>query len=348
MSEASLLFSVVVPSRGEEAKLLTLLEALARQSLPHERFEVIVALDGADAAPAVDAKLEALGGRADVAPAVAARPEVLQVRIVTLERRAGPGAARNRGAALARGTFLAFTEDDVTPEADWLQRAAERLEREPALDVLEGLTVKPGGRPVHRQAQDQPLFLPTNLFVRRAVFEAAGGYDERFFDAKSGVYFREDADLGFTLEDRGARVAREPGAVVTHPEEHARFLDPLRWARRHEMDPLLAAKHPALFRTRVEVHRLGPLRVRRPIVRASVGCVLAVGVALVAAVAGARGAVVPLLAVAGAAFLPVWAKWRFSPLRLPVVLLVPFALTLALVRGRVRVQRLLSGRLPTT
>lgn len=328
MNDTPPLFSVVVPSRGEEAKLLALLEALARQSLLRERFEVVVALDGAEPVPTVAARLAALGAR-----------------VVRLERRAGPGAARNRGAALVRGTFLAFTEDDVTPAADWLERAALRLEREPTLDVLEGLTVKPGGRPVHRQVQDQPLHLPTNLFVRRAVFEDAGGYDERFFDARSDVYFREDTDLGFTLEERGARVAREPGAVVTHPDEHARFLDPLRWANRHVMDPLLAAKHPELFRTRVEVHRLGPFRVRRPIVRASVGCVLAVAAALVAAVTGARGAVLPLLAVAGVAFLPVWAKWRFSPVRLPVVLLVPPALTLALARGRRRTRRLM-GRDP--
>jgi hypothetical protein len=37
--------------------------------------------------------------------------------------------------------------------------------------------------------------------------------------------------------------------------------------------------------------------------------------------------------VALLAFLPVWAKWRFDPLRLPVILAVPFVLVFELLRG---------------
>jgi hypothetical protein len=99
------------------------------------------------------------------------------------------------------------------------------------------------------------------------------------------------------------------------------------------MDALLAARHPRLFRERVEVHRLGPFRIRRPIVRAAWVCVLAAYGALIAAGFGRGDLARILLAVAGVAFLPIWAKWRFHPLRLPVALLVPFALTSALVRG---------------
>jgi hypothetical protein len=85
------------------------------------------------------------------------------------------------------------------------------------------------------------------------------------------------------------------------------------------------------------VHRLGPFTVRRPIVRAAVICVLASVSAAIAWLLRAPSLVPPLLLIAAAAFLPIWAKWRFDPLRLPVVLLVPFALIAALVRGRARV-----------
>jgi glycosyltransferase involved in cell wall biosynthesis len=325
VTETSPLFSVVVPTRGEAARLSGLLEALERQTLPRARFEILVAFDGLPAAPALAARLAALGAR-----------------VIETAKRGGPGAARNRGATAARGTYLAFTEDDVVPAPDWLERAAARLEAEPATDVLEGLTLKPGGRPVHRQAADRPLYLPTNLFVRRALFERVGGYHEAFF--AGGVYFREDTDLGFTLEEAGATVAREPQAVVTHPAEHARWLDPLRWARRHELDALLAARHPALFRERVEVHRLGPVVVRRPIARASVTCVLALAAALLARLLGERVAAAAALGIAALAFLPVWAKWRFDPLRLPVFLLVPFALSAALLRGALRQARARASR----
>lgn len=316
------LFSVVVPSRGEGAKLATLLDALGRQSLRRERREIFVIVDGAPPAEGLASRAASIGAR-----------------IERLERRAGPGPARNLGARLATGEFLAFTEDDCDPAPDWLERVAARLEAEPELDVLEGVTVKPGGRAVRIRADDTPQYLPTNLFVRRAVFERVGGYHEGFFDGARGIYFREDADLGFSLEEAGARIGREPGAIVTHPVEHPRYLDPLRWARRYEMDALLAARHPRLFRERIEVHRLGPWKVRRPIVRACVCLVAAVVAAGAAALLRLPRVAWPLLALAGLAFVPIWAKWRFEPRRLPVFLLVPFALVIALLRGRARLVR---------
>ena len=72
--------------------------------------------------------------------------------------------------------------------------------------------------------------------------------------------------------------------------------------------------------------------------RAAWVCVAAAYGALLAS-AFSRGALaLAFLVVAGAAFLPIWAKWRFSPLRLPVALLVPFGLVAALVRGWFRVR----------
>jgi glycosyltransferase involved in cell wall biosynthesis len=321
MSEAAPLFSVVVPSRGAEAKLLAVFDALAGQTLPRDRFEVVVALDGAVPTVRVEQTAARLGAT-----------------LVRVEPRSGPGAARNRAAARAGGEFLAFTEDDVRPASDWLERAAARLAADPTLDVLEGATLKPGGRPVRVLGAEGALYLPANLFVRRALFSRVGGYCEAFFDRERGLYFREDSDLGFTLEEAGARIASASEVCVTHPEEHAGFLDPLRWARRYEMDALLARRHPRLFRERVEVHRLGPLRVRRPIVRAAWVCVLATVGALVAPLLGRREMALPLGILAAAAFLPIWAKWRFGPLRLPVALVAPFVLVGSLVRGWVRVR----------
>jgi glycosyltransferase involved in cell wall biosynthesis len=321
MSEAALLFTVVVPSRGAEEKLLALFDALAGQTLARERFEVVVGLDGAGSTARVEQAAVRLGAT-----------------LVRVEPRSGPGAARNRAAARAAGEFLAFTEDDVTPAPDWLERAAARLAADPTLDVLEGATLKPGGRPVRMLGAEGARYLPANLFVRRALFTRLGGYCEAYFDRELSLYFREDSDLGFTLEEAGARIASASEVRVVHPEEHPNFLDPLRWARRYEMDPLLARRHPRLFRDRIEVHRLGPLRVRRPIVRAAWACVLATVGALVTPVLGHGELALPLVMLAAVAFLPIWAKWRFSPLRLPVALVTPFVLVDALVRGWVRVR----------
>lgn len=311
--------SVVIPTRGEEAKLLPLFDALVRQLLPGDRFEVIVAFDGAEPHGAAAARVAELGARA-----------------VTLEMRGGPGAARNRGAAVARGAWLAFTEDDCVPDPDWLERAVARLESEPRLDALVGSTLLPDGRPARRPDGDRPHYLPTNLFVRRELFLRMGGYCEDFFDPARGIYFREDSDFGFALEEQGAKVGVERSARVTHPTEHVRYLDPWRWARRYEMDPLLQTRHPRRFRDRIEVHRLGPFSVRRPFVRACFANVLALLAALTAALFGEAGLAASLAVVAGLALVPVWAKWRFNPIRLPVCALVPPILVLSYIQGLAR------------
>ncbi len=327
------LFSVVVPSRGDPAKLGALLNALEAQTFPAARREILIVLDGAEAPPDL-----------------ATRAARAAARILTLDPRGGPGAARNHGAAEARGTWLAFTEDDVTPAPDWLEQAARRIGREPRPDVIEGLTQKPGGRRVHGHAGANPLYLPTNLFVRREVFERAGGYCTAYFDARRGIYFREDADLGFTLEAQGARVAVEPAARVTHPHEHPGFWDPVRWARRYRMDALLEARHPMRFRERIEAHRLGPFTIRRPIVRASFLYVLALFLAATTWAAGLTGTAAWFAGVAALALLVVWAKWRFDPRRLPVCVLVPVVLVGSYVGGRLQLAELLgrcrAGRRP--
>jgi glycosyltransferase involved in cell wall biosynthesis len=310
---------VIVPTRGDPARLTELLDALERQTLDRARWELIVACDTPAVGPAIDERLRRAGAR--VLPASQPR---------------GPGAARNRAAAEARADVLAFTEDDCAPAPDWLERAALRLAADPSIEVLAGATVKPGGRPAHRQASEGPLYLPTNLFVRRARFERAGGFCEAFFDAENGIYFREDSDFGFTLEEQGARIASASDVVVEHPEEHAGFWDPVRWARRHEMDALLASRHPALFRERIEVHRIGPLRVRRPIVRACLAYLAAFGAAAITTLNGRLGLAAAFLTLALLALVPLWAKWRFELRRLPVLPIVPFVLGAALLRGQGR------------
>ena len=106
------------------------------------------------------------------------------------------------------------------------------------------------------------------------------------------------------------------------------------------MDPLLAARHPGPFRERIETHWLGPFRIRRPIVRASLAFVMAVVAAGAAAVAGATVLSAGLFVLAALALAIVWAKWGFDVRRLPLMPLVPFALVMALVRGQARVRRM--------
>jgi glycosyltransferase involved in cell wall biosynthesis len=316
-------FTVVVPTLGRDDLLNALLDVLTSQTLDRSRWDLVVSFDGVEPSPAIASRLASMGAAS-----------------VTSAARQGPGAARNRGARQAAGDVLAFTEDDCAPQPDWLSRAAARFDREADLDVLEGATVDPAGRPTRRPDGQRPHYLPTNLFVRRSVFEQIGGYCEAFFRPVSGVYFREDSDFGFTLEEAGARAALEPKARVVHPREHPRFLDPIRWARRYEMDALLRNRHPERFHERIEVSHAGPFRIRRPFVRACHAYVLALLAAVIATIAGEEGLTACLLVIAGLTLVAVWAKWGFAPLRLPVLPVVPIVLVVSEAQGWLRANKI--------
>ena len=99
--------SVVAPTFRDWPRAALLVRALLAQTVPD--FEILLVNNAPD----------------DPAPA----DFPIDPRLTLLvEPAPGSYAARNRGAAAARGTFLAFTDSDCIPEPDWLAqflRAAE-------------------------------------------------------------------------------------------------------------------------------------------------------------------------------------------------------------------------------
>ena len=95
------MFSVVVPTYNRAALLLQVLRSLAAQRT-EAPFEIIVVDNGST------------DGTRQVA---AAFPGVRYVR----ETRPGSSAARNAGIAASRGEVIAFLDDDVVAEPDWLE-----------------------------------------------------------------------------------------------------------------------------------------------------------------------------------------------------------------------------------
>jgi GT2 family glycosyltransferase len=198
--------SVVVPTRHRPGPVERCLRAIADGDLDRSTYEVVVVLDGEDVAD----------------PVV---PDGLPVRVLRATR-GGPAVARNRGAFVARGRVLAFTDDDCTPDRAWARLLLDRVEAQPdalvggrfvnalphngwaeashlVLDVVVQQTVR-------RQA---PIaFVPSaNMAVRRDVFHAVGGFDERFPHAAA-----EDRDLCARITEAGFPIVLEPAAVVHH------------------------------------------------------------------------------------------------------------------------------------
>jgi GT2 family glycosyltransferase len=193
--------SVILPAYHSAGTIAGCLEALARQTF--RDFETIVVDSSPD------------GATADL---VAAR--FPWVRFERSQRRLLPHAARNRGVAMAHGEILVFSDPDVYPRPDWLERLV-RTHRE-AGEVVVGAIACHG-----RRWRDQGIHLckfskwlpggpprtvdmgPTaNLLLTRADFLAAGGF------AREEML--GDVSLSWRLRENGRALLFAPDAVVEH------------------------------------------------------------------------------------------------------------------------------------
>lgn len=142
-----------------------------------------------------------------------------------------PGFARNRGAAIARGEWVVFIDDDTEPAPDLLDAYFEPLpgERTGVLGgrIVDVLPPSVDGRApgvaaryaLSRGHMDDlvtlgrarfPYAQTANCAVRRSAFDAVGGFVEGI---RAGS---EDADLCFRLAAEGWGLERRPAAVVGH------------------------------------------------------------------------------------------------------------------------------------
>lgn len=139
------------------------------------------------------------------------------------EPRPGSYAARNKGAAMAAGKYLAFTDSDCLPDAQWLQNALQTFSSENC-DLIGGRIdlFKPEGGSdwaflyerytSFRQDTHVPQgkSVTANLFVKKAVFETLNGFDA---NVKSG------GDWEFTEQavSEGYNMVYGANVIVKHP-----------------------------------------------------------------------------------------------------------------------------------
>lgn len=184
--------SIVIPARNEAATIVRALDSVLAQAWPVERLEVIVVDNGSS------------DGTAAVARRFAQQHPELRLRVVR-EPRPGVSRARNRGARLARGRVLLFLDADSRLSPTMVASVLAHLHRGAAAMSLR--VVADSNDPLDRAFfflatwLKERVRVPTQLCaVRRDVFWAVGGFDERLRVA-------EDYDLLRRIRDAGYRVA---------------------------------------------------------------------------------------------------------------------------------------------
>lgn len=140
---------------------------------------------------------------------------------------ASRGISRNRnlGARLARGEWVVFADDDGRFGPGWGEAALRAMSSPDAPDLVAGIVVVPStGLPLAPIRDPRPgdirpdgfaAVLGASIHVRRAVFEALGGFDERMgTGATWGA--SEEADLVLRLLEAGLAARLDPSVVIHH------------------------------------------------------------------------------------------------------------------------------------
>lgn len=167
----------------------------------------------------------------------------------------GLAAARNRGAAEADGTIILFLDDDMICPPDLLEQHAGAFCE--GADAVVGSFTEVGSPIAGLMSYDGGVrhFGPPSgtvsvfdiygghLAVRKAVFEAIGGFDASF--TQGGNYGCEDRDLGSRLLERFV-VVGNPDALCQHRKQ----ISPMDYIRRARQsarsEAHLLEKHPEL------------------------------------------------------------------------------------------------------
>jgi glycosyltransferase involved in cell wall biosynthesis len=179
--------SVIIPLYNKAAYIERALSAVFAQSLTD--IEIIVVNDGSS------------DGSDEIVHRHAGRDS--RLRLVS-QANAGPGAARNRGAALASAPLLAFLDGDDAWDADYLRESAAHMDAAAAgvASLTWGMMVHPQAETTERSWRDlgipQGVFratpetppalivamlanmLPSSTVMRKGVFEQLGGFYARY------------------------------------------------------------------------------------------------------------------------------------------------------------------------
>ena len=197
--------SIVIPHYGDVQLLRSCVEAVEKNTADVD-YELIVVDNGTGA------------------------PD-LPGRVIRNATNLGFAAATNQGARAARSEVLVFLNNDAAPTAGWLSKMLQALHADDSIAVVGCKVVFPDGAIQHagtsiverhdgilrgfNELDDLPRRMvpavtAASMVIRKEVFDAVGGFDERYWNTY------EDVDLCLKVGEAGWKILYEPDAVVVH------------------------------------------------------------------------------------------------------------------------------------
>lgn len=233
MSDRQIVVTVVVATYRRPERIVRLLRAIERQSIPASGIEVVVYDDasGDDTVAAVQA---------------AALTAPYSLTLIEGDVNRGPAAGRNRAWRSGTAPVVAFIDDDCVPSPNWLESGLALLSHTGAAVVVGRVEPAPEQAANHGPfsrtlvVNDARFFATANCFYRRDVIESADGFDERFRRAAG-----EDTDLGLRVLEAGGLAEFSTDALVWHDVRPSEFRFAAKEAANKWIDlALVVRKHP--------------------------------------------------------------------------------------------------------
>lgn len=212
--------SVIIPVYGKFAYTYNCLKSI-RDALPKRSFEIIIVDDCSDD-ETMFAALVFAGA----------------VRLVRNAKNLGFVRTCNAGAAVAKGKYLLFLNNDTLVREGWLDELVETFEQVPNVGIAgskllfeDGKLQEAGGiiwrlgdgwnwgrgrdadEPAFSYLRDADWVSGAALMIEASMFGELNGFDDAF---APGYY--EDTDLAFRVRARGKRVVMQPASVIVHLE----------------------------------------------------------------------------------------------------------------------------------
>ena len=213
--------SIIICTRNRAESLRPTLEPIGKVTVPRGWTVELLVVDN---------------GSTDHTQAIIneARLDNMKLRQIS-EPRAGLSHARNTGMSVARGGIILFTDDDVRPAPDWLEKMVAPL-MAGTCDAVVG-TVREAGHlqrswmePFHKvwvaipagNGDTEPELVGASMGFRRSVLERVPAFDPELGPGSLG--FGDDTLFSWQLREAGHRLRRVPDALIMHHFEPSRLL----------------------------------------------------------------------------------------------------------------------------